>query len=59
MEKDGEVVPIEVKAGNTATISLNNFIKDFQPTKAYKFIANRNGKSGVKFTLPHYMIIFL
>ena len=59
LEKDGEVVPIEVKAGNTATISLNNFIKDFQPTKAYKFIANRNGKSGVKFTLPHYMIIFL
>ena len=27
IEKDGDVIPIEVKAGNTATVSLNNFIK--------------------------------
>jgi len=59
LEKDGEVVPIEVKAGNTASISLNNFIKDFKPSIAYKLIANRNGKVDVKETLPHYMVMFL
>lgn len=59
IEKDGEVVPIEVKAGNTASTSLNNFINDFSPSKAYKLIANRNGISGVKETLPHYYVLFI
>ncbi len=59
IEKNGEVIPIEVKAGNTASISLNNFIKDFSPSKAYKLIANRNGLSGIKETLPHYYILFI
>lgn len=59
IEKDESVVPIEVKAGNTASISLNNFINDFHPKVAYKLIANRNGIVGVKETLPHYMVMFL
>ncbi len=59
IEKEGEVVPIEVKAGNTASASLNNFINDFSPGKAYKLIANRNGLSGVKETLPHYFVLFI
>lgn len=59
IEKQGSVVPIEVKAGNTSSVSLNNFITDFQPEVAYKLIANRNGKVGVKETLPHYMVLFI
>ncbi len=59
IEKDGEVVPIEVKAGNTASVSLNNFIKEYSPDKAYKLIANRNGVSGVKIILPHYYVLFI
>lgn len=59
IEKEGNVVPIEVKAGNTASVSLNRFIEDFSPSVAYKLIANRNGRSGVKETLPHYMVMFL
>ena len=59
IEKNGEVVPVEVKAGNTATVSLNNFINDFSPSVAYKLIGGRNGKVGVKETLPHYCVIFL
>jgi len=59
IEKDGGVIPIEVKSGNTASVSLNNFIKDFSPIKAYKLISNRNGISGIKETLPHYFIIFI
>lgn len=59
IEKNGGVVPIEVKAGNTATVSLNNFIADFSPNIAYKLIGNRNGITGTKVTLPHYMVIFI
>jgi len=59
IEKNGKVVPIEVKAGNTATVSLNNFIEDYNPEHAYKLIGNRNGIVGVKETLPHYMVMFI
>ena len=59
IEKNGEVVPVEVKAGNSATVSLNNFIRDFEPSLAYKLIGGRNGQAGVKVTLPHYMVMFL
>ncbi len=59
IEKDGEVVPVEVKAGNTATISLNAFIDEYHPSAAYKLIGGRNGKDGTKITLPHYMVMFL
>ncbi len=59
IEKDGEVVPIEVKAGNKASVSLNNYIKEYSPDKAYKLIANRNGVSGAKIILPHYYVLFI
>ena len=59
IEKDGGVVPIEVKSSNAASVSLNNFINDFNPEVAYKLIANRNGITGIKRTLPHYMVMFL
>ena len=59
IEKNGEVIPIEVKAGNNPTVSLNNFISDFKPSVAYKLIGGRNGQSGVKSTLPHYFVMFI
>ncbi len=59
IEKNGEVVPVEVKAGNSATPSLNNFIKVYEPSTAYKLIGGRNGKADMKVTLPHYMVMFI
>ena len=59
IEKGGEVVPIEVKAGNAASPSLNRFIDTYHPEVAYKLISGRNGRSGVKRTLPHYSVMFL
>lgn len=59
IEKNGEVIPVEVKAGNNPTPSLNSFIDDFSPSLAYKLIGGRNGKAGVKTTLPHYFVLFL
>ncbi len=59
IEKNGEIVPIEVKAGNNPTASLNSFIHDYSPSLAYKLIGGRNGQVGARITLPHYMVMFL
>ena len=59
IEKDGEVVPIEVKAGNTATKSLNLFVEKYAPSVAYKLISGNVGESTPKITLPHYLTMFI
>lgn len=59
IEKDGEVVPVEVKAGNSSTASLNNYIDTFKPTSAYKLIDGNIGVFEHKITLPHYMAMFI
>ena len=59
IEKDGEVVPIEVKAGNTATKSLNKFIDEFEPSVAYKLISGNIGLNETKLSLPHYLAMFI
>lgn len=59
IEKDGEVVPIEVKAGNTATKSLNLFVEKYAPSVAYKLISGNIGESTTKITLPHYLTMFI
>lgn len=57
--KDGSVIPIEVKSKNGATVSLNNFISDYQPPYAYKLISGNLGANETKITLPLYMAMFL
>ena len=59
IEKNGEVLPIEVKASNSSTKSLNSFIEKFEPSVSYKLITGGNGKVGNKLTLPHYLVMFL
>ena len=59
IEKDGDVLPIEVKAGNTVTPSLNKFIENCCPHIAYKLINGSIGGNGIKKSIPHYMVIFL
>ena len=59
IEKNGEVIPVEVKAGNNPTPSLNQFIEKFSPSFAYKLIGGRNGKVEAKITLSHYFVMFL
>jgi predicted AAA+ superfamily ATPase len=54
-----QVIPIEVKAGNTATVSLNRFIDEYKPTVAYKFITGNLGVADTKVTMPLYMAMFL
>lgn len=59
IEKNTEVIPIEVKAGNSKSISLNNFMNDYLPTIGYKLINGNIGLDGKKKIIPHYMIMFL
>lgn len=59
IEYDGGVIPIEVKAGNSATKSLNGYIDTFKPKFALKFTAGNIGHVDTKLSLPHYMIMFI
>ena len=60
IQKDGKVVPIEVKSGNTRANSLKSIMKNNKDISyGYKFIDGNIGTSeeGI-FTLPLYMIAF-
>jgi len=59
IEKNGEVVPVEVKAGNAVTPSLNQFIEEYKPSVAYKLIDGQLGVVDAKKTIPHYMVLFI
>ena len=59
IERDGGVVPVEVKSSNGATISLNETLEKPQVPYGYKFIDGNVGVSGKKITLPHYMAMFV
>ena len=59
IERDGGVVPVEVKASNGSTISLNDALEKPQVPYGYKFVDGNVGVSGKKITLPHYMAMFI
>ncbi len=59
IERDGGIVPVEVKASNGATISLNEALENPQVPYGYKFIDGNVGVSDKKITLPHYMAMFI
>lgn len=57
--QNSKVIPIEVKAGNSASISLNNFISTYKPPYVYKLITGNIGFNETKITLPLYMAMFI
>ena len=59
IERSGAVIPIEVKAGNRSTPSLNQYIARYRPPFAYKLTNTQNGRVDEKITLPHYMVMFI
>lgn len=58
-ENEKGVIPVEVKSSRGQTISLNEFIKEFNPQIAYKLISGNIGQKDNKVTLPLYMAMFL
>ena len=59
LERDGGMVPVEVKSSNGATISLNEILESPWVPYGYKFVDGNIGVSGKKITLPHYMAMFI
>ena len=61
IQKDGEVVPIEIKSGNTRANSLKSLMKNHEDIHyGYKFIDGNIGVSEENIiTLPLYMAAFI
>lgn len=59
ISKNSKVIPIEVKAGNNSSISLNKFIEEYKSPYAYKLINGNLGVAENKITLPLYMAMFI
>ena len=61
IQKDGMVVPIEVKSGNTRANSLKSFLKNSRDILyGYKFVdGNIEVSEDGIVTLPLYMIAFI
>lgn len=59
LERDGGLVPVEVKASNGATVSLNEMLERKIVPYGYKFVDGNVGVCEKKITLPHYMAAFL
>lgn len=61
IQKDGKIIPLEVKSGNTKANSLNAFMKSHaEIAEAYKFADSNIGISEDRVvTLPLYMVMFL
>ena len=59
IERDGAIVPIEVKAGNESSRSFDRMLARDDIHIGYKFINGNVGRQGKKVTLPHYMAMFV
>ena len=56
--KDG-IVPVEVKASNTRSKSLDRMLEHADIPYGYKLTGGNMGRSGKKITMPLYMAMFL
>ena len=59
LETDDGVIPLEVKAGNSRSRSLDSMLKKDEFSYGYKLIDGNVGKAEKKITLPLYMGMFL
>lgn len=59
VERETGIVPIEIKAGNNNTISLNEMLKRKDIKYGYKLIDGNVGIYGKKITLPLYMAVMI
>jgi len=59
VENEDGVVPIEVKATNGASASLDRVLRNPAIRHGLKFTAGNVGVVGKKVTLPHYLAMFL
>ena len=55
----GAVIPVEIKSGNSPSVSLNNILSNADIKTGYKLISGNVGQSEKKITMPLYMAMFL
>ena len=56
LEKEGEIIPIEVKSGRvTQSKSLNVYADRYQPKLAFVLSANNIARRSIRHSLPLYM----
>lgn len=58
LEGEEGVIPVEVKAGNNKTRSLNTILESVEIARGFKFADQNAGIDGKKITLPLYMLMF-
>jgi predicted AAA+ superfamily ATPase len=58
LTREINIIPVEVKSGNNATVSLNRFIENYSPPLAIKLVTGNIGLTENKMTLPLYMAMF-
>ena len=59
ISKDAKIIPIEVKANNGSTVSLNEMLKRDDIPYGYKLISGNVGVNEKKIVMPLYMAMFL
>lgn len=59
LEKNGEIIPIEVKAKSNITTSLSNVISDYHIKQAYKLIEGYSAYEGSVRKLSHFFVPFI
>ena len=59
VETSDGVVPIEVKASNGSTVSLDRLLESDDISSGIKLTGGNVGVAGKKLTFPHYMAMFL
>lgn len=59
IEQNCAIIPIEVKSKKGATVSLNEFLKDWETPYSYKLSGQNIGQVENKITMPHYMAMFI
>ena len=59
LENEDGVIPVEVKAGNSRSRSLDTMLEREEIPYGYKLISGNMGVSGKKITAPLYMAMFL
>lgn len=59
ISNDAKIIPIEVKANNGSTVSLNEMLKRDDIPYGYKLISGNVGVNEKKIVMPLYMAMFL
>ena len=59
LEQNRAVIPVEVKSKKGETASLNQYLRDWAPSYCYKLTGGNLGEKENKWTLPHYLAIFI